>query len=249
MENVIRDSKLNAGIATGETVEAQNPTVKNKRLGRDAGVLDNKSRLKPERVKLFKRREGVLRERAEKQYTNMIQQQSLPDRRYALNNVPSQQLKYYNGGNWDMRRNRIFPKEYVYRQGGIPYIPAWKVLDEQPAVNLLDANPDDSSQVMLPDIYYQNEDRRANPRTEDQNAAQKAYERRMEHLMTNHLLKNQTLWNRHMLLNYIRKNPDEFYQPVQIFQEPLSAEEQVRFNELSKSRGILRRPNGKYSER
>lgn len=246
MQNVLTDAKLDAGPSTGKGFEPQNPTVTSKRQRTSVGFLDNKSRITPTPAKSMNRRSGVLREREAREYADMIQQRGLPDRRYAQNNIPSQELKYYTGGSWDMNKHRLEPKSYVYRKSGVPYIPAWKVLDEQPAINFFDHNPSNATQVMVPDVYYQEQDRAANPRTEVQTAPQVQYERTIEHFMTNFLLRDKNAWNRHMLLNYVRGHPGEFYQPVQIFQEPLSSEERIRYEQMVKSRGILRRPNGKF---
>ena len=249
MQNVLESTRLDAGMATGKGFQAQNITVEDKRQNTAVGFLDNISRIRPLPVKGFDRREGVLRRKASERYTNMIQQQSLPDRRYGSNNDPRTQLRYYTGGSWDMQKHMLQPKEYKYRKSGVPYIPAWKVLDSQVALNFLDHNPSNNTSVMVPDVYYQDEDRAANPRLEVQNAAQVQYERSIQHVMTNYLLRNKNAWNRHMLLTYVKRHPGEFYQPVEIFQEPLSAKERMRYEQKVKSRAILRRPNGKFIDK
>lgn len=249
MQDVLTSARLDAGPSTGKGFEPQNPTVRDPRQQTKVGFLDNVSRVRPDPAKGINRRSGVLREKQAREYSDMVQQRGLPDRRYALNNVPSQELKYYTGGVWDMNKHRITPKSYTYRSSGVPYIPAWQVLDQQPELNFFDHNPSNATQVMVPDVYYQERDREANPRTEVPNVPQVQYERTIEHFMTNYLLRDKNAWNRHMLLNYVRKHPGEFYQPVEIFQEPLSAEERIKYESMLKSRAILRRPNGKFVEK
>lgn len=242
MQDVLESTKLD----TISLHQAANPTVTNIYKPNNVGFLDNPRRIKPDPALRVPIREGVLREAASRAYADGIQQQALPDRRYGTNNSPSQQLKYYTGGQWDMTKHQLQPKSYKYYRTGVPYIPAWQVIDQQPVKNILGSNPSNSLQVIVPDLYYQEQDRQANPRTENPNLAQKQYERQVEHFMTSYLLRDRNAWNRHMILNYVRAHPDQFYQPVvHADSRQPTAQEILEHEGYVKTRHIMRRPNGK----
>ncbi len=209
--------------------------------------LGNKSRITPNPTpKNSVSHEGMIPGTDIRTTNDLRQQQSLPDRRYALNNDPRQQLKFYARPSIQESTAKLEPVAYKYRKSGVPYIPAWQILDSQPAKNLLDANPSNSTQVSIPDVYYQQDDRAANPRTEDPNAAQVQYERVMERTMTNYLLRDRTAWARHLIITYAQGHPDQFYKPVSIFTDELAAKEKLKYEAIKQARSMLRRPNGKF---
>jgi hypothetical protein len=224
-------------------MEPTNPTVLDLRQNVVLGDLSKSRRHKSQVGVTTKDRSKVLFPGLSRNINSGRQQQALPDRRYALNNVPEHETMYYH----QTVDKPVTVKDYVYRKHGVPYIPAWKVLNNQVGVNFFDANPNNSTDVAAPDLYYQQQDRDANPRTMTPNVAELVYNRQMEVMMTNHLLRHMNEWNRHMIRQYSRQYPDRFYKPL--YADEIKADDRRKFEEKKKDSEMLRDVRGKFVRR
>jgi hypothetical protein len=224
-------------------MDPQNPTVIDRRQSVSIGNLNNRSRLKSSPGKLVSIRSKVLFPKESFEENKQRQQVNLPDRRYGINNHPEMQLGFYN----KVESKPVTVGNFVYRKHGVPYIPACQILEDQPAKNFFDADPSNSTQVVIPDLYYQEQDRLANPRTIDDNAVAKSYERQMGNYMTNYLLRHVNHWNRHMISNYANQNPDRFYKPIYSDEIDQSLKQQkAKYDETKSQSEIYRNYKGNF---
>lgn len=218
-------------------------SLEDNRTRRGIKYLSNPSRHRSSPGSLMKEREGVLFPEDSLRLNRMRQQQSLPDRRYAQNNDAKQNLAYYH----ETPNYPVQAREFIYRKEGVSYIPAWKVIEDQPAKNFFDANPSNSTSVGVPDLYYQEQDYDANPRTGVATDVQRLHEKQTEVFMTNYLLRNINDWTKVMIRNYAAENPNQFYRPI--FADDIKKEEVDKYQEKKADSKLLRDVKGRFVPR
>jgi hypothetical protein len=220
-------------------MEPTNPTVPDLRQDVKIGDLSAKSRHTSYVGPTTKVRSRVLFPGWSKELNKDRQQTSIPDRRYGTNNMPEMETMYYH----EVTEKPVVVTNYVYRKHGLPYIPAWQVVDGQVGKNFFDADPSNSTSIGVPDLYYQQSDRDANPRTIEDNMAAKVYDRQMEVTGTNYLLRHANEWNRLMIKQYARQNPSRFYRPI--FADEIKREDRMKHEEKKMDSGMLRDSKGR----